>query len=149
MTRRKEGRRSHCPISFALDVWGDRWTLVVMRDILLRGKATYGEFLASEEGIATNVLADRLAWLERQGIVTKARDPREHRRVVYRATRKGLDLLPIMLDMVLWSARYDPDTAAPAPLVRRIAGDREGVIRDVAAGAIPQPPRRHRARRPP
>lgn len=146
MTRRAEGWRSHCPISFALDVLGDRWTLLVMRDILLRGKTTYGEFLASEEGIATNVLADRLAWLERQGILTQSRDPRERRRVLYRATRKGLDVLPIMLDMVLWSARYDPHTAAPASFVRRIIGDREGVMRDVAARTIPQA-RRARGRR--
>lgn len=99
-----------------------------MRDLLLRGTLTYGEFLGAEEGMATNVLADRLSWLIRQGIVTRSRDGRN---VVYSPTRKGLDLLPIMLEMVLWSARYDSDTAAPAAFVRRIAMDRAAVIRDL------------------
>jgi DNA-binding HxlR family transcriptional regulator len=137
MTRHAAGWRSHCPISFALDVFGDRWTLLVMRDLLLRGKRTYGEFLASEEGIATNVLADRLAWLEAHGILRTAKDPDEGRRVIYEVTPKGRDLLPVLLEMVMWSARYDAHTAAPAPFVKRIARDRAGVIRNLSAGILP------------
>jgi len=133
MTRRREGWRSHCPISFALDVFGDRWTLLVIRDILLRGKATFSEFLASDEGMATNILADRLAWLEAQGIVTRSRDPRRRRRVVYRLTRKGIDLLPILLEMVAWSAKYDAETATPPGFVRQLARDRDAVMGKVIA----------------
>lgn len=126
MTRYAPGHRSHCPISFALDVIGDRWTLLVLRDLLMNGKKTYGELLASEEGIATNVLADRLAWLETHGILEK-------RRQTYRVTTKGLDLLPVMLDMVAWSAKYDPDTAAPRALVKRIVKARAEVLAEFMA----------------
>jgi DNA-binding HxlR family transcriptional regulator len=124
MTRHKEGGRSHCPVSFALDVLGDRWTLLVVRDMLLFGKRTYSQFLASEEGIATNVLADRLGWLVRQGIVTK-------RGRGYQMTGKGRDLLPVLLELVKWSAKYDPHTAAPAPFVRRATADPAGLMRDI------------------
>jgi DNA-binding HxlR family transcriptional regulator len=133
MTRLRAGGRSHCPVSFALDVFGDRWTLLVIRDLLLRGKKTYGEFLASEEGMATNVLADRLEWLEAQGIVRRSRDRRERRRVIYELTPKGVDLLPIVIEMIAWSAKHDPKTAAPPAFVRRVAQDREEVMRDVLA----------------
>jgi DNA-binding HxlR family transcriptional regulator len=128
MTRHAPGHRSHCPISFALDIVGDRWTLLVLRDLLMRGKQTYGDLLASEEGIATNVLADRLAWLEEQEILQRAR------RGGYRVTRKGLDLLPAILELVRWSAKYDPLSAAPPPLVKRIAVNQAQVVADVVTG---------------
>jgi DNA-binding HxlR family transcriptional regulator len=111
-------------VSFALDVLGDRWTLLVVRDMLLFGKRTYSQFLASEEGIATNVLADRLGWLARQGIVTK-------RGRGYQLTGKGRDLLPVLLELVKWSAKYDPHTAAPPPFVRRATVDAAGLMRDI------------------
>ncbi len=126
MTRYAPGRRSHCPISFALDLVGDRWTLLILRDLLMNGKKAYGELLASEEGIATNVLADRLAWLEHHGILEKR--PQE-----YRVTPKGMDLLPVMLEMVTWSAKYDPDTAAPRAFVKRIAQNRAQVVSELKA----------------
>jgi DNA-binding HxlR family transcriptional regulator len=126
MTRYAPGHRSHCPISFALDILGDRWTLLILRDLLMNGKRTYGELLVSEEGIATNVLADRLAWLEAHGILEK-------RRQTYRVTSKGLDLLPMMLEMVAWSAKYDPETAAPRAFVKRIAKARSDVLADLKA----------------
>ena len=126
MTRHAPGRRSHCPISFALDIVGDRWTLLILRDLLMNGKQTYGELLDSEEGIATNVLADRLAWLEAHGILVKQRG-------AYRVTGKGLDLLPVMLELVAWSAKYDPHTAAPRPFVNRIARGRAEVLASLIA----------------
>jgi DNA-binding HxlR family transcriptional regulator len=126
MTRYAPGHRSHCPISFALDILGDRWTLLILRDLLMNGKRTYGELLASEESIATNVLADRLAWLKDHGIL-------EQRRQTYRVTSKGLDLLPMMLEMVAWSAKYDPQTAAPRAFVKRIAKDRADVLAELKA----------------
>src|SRR5688500_1095083 len=120
MTRLRAGGRSHCPVSFALDVFGDRWTLLVMRDLRLRGRATYGVCLASESGMATSGLGDRLEWLEAQGIVRRSRDRRERRRVVYGLTQKGIDLLPILIEMIAWSAKYGPKTAAPEAFVHRV-----------------------------
>lgn len=100
--------RSHCPIAFALEIFGDRWTLLVLRDLLFKGKKRYKEFLASEEEIATNVLAERLRRLEREGLVTRLRPPGGGRQFVYRPTAKALDLLPVLLEISVWSAKYDP-----------------------------------------
>lgn len=123
--------RSHCPIAFALDLFGDKWTLLVLRDLLLKGKRQYHEFLASEEAMATNILSDRLRRLEREGLVTKSRARGAGRQYVYQPTRKALDLLPVLVEISFWSARYDPATAAPPALMRRIRKDREGFLREV------------------
>jgi len=117
--------RSHCPIAYALEFVGDRWTLVVLRDLIIVRKRYFQEFLESEEKIASNILAARLKLLEANGLVTRAADPVHARRVVYAPTAKAFDLLPAMLELVRWSAKHDPKTLAPPPLVKRIAEDRE------------------------
>ncbi len=127
-------RRSLCPVTFALDQVGDKWSLIVVRDLMFLGKQTYGEFLESGEGIATNVLADRLKCLEAEGIVEKIRDPENKRRYLYSLTEKGFDLTPLLLEMMRWSARYDPDTGIPKQLLDMIENDREGLIGKVRAG---------------
>jgi DNA-binding HxlR family transcriptional regulator len=106
-TTKKEDLRSHCAVNYGVEIFGDRWSLLIIRDIVFAGKKTYGAFLKSEEGIATNVLASRLAFLEEQGILSKAPSLEDGRKDVYTLTEKGLDLIPIMLNIVLWSARYD------------------------------------------
>lgn len=106
-TTKKEDLRSHCAVNYGVEIFGDRWSLLIIRDIVFAGKKTYGAFLKSEEGIATNVLASRLAFLEGQGILSKAPSPEDGRKDVYTLTEKGLDLIPIMLNIILWSARYD------------------------------------------
>ena len=125
---------SDCPIAFALDLFGDRWTLLIIRDLMLRGEATYGAFLGAGEGIATNVLADRLRALEAAGIVTAAPDPGNRRRKLYSLTPKGLDLAPVILEIIRWSAVHDPRTDIPRDLARRIETDRDGVLADIRAG---------------
>src|SRR5690348_5996744 len=99
--------RSHCPVAYALDMFGDSWSLLVMRDLLFSGKQRYQEMLESEEGIATNILADRLSRLEQQGLITRRRDPGNKRQYLYAPTPKGLDLIPLMLEMIQWSAKHD------------------------------------------
>ncbi|MBX2797697.1 MAG: helix-turn-helix transcriptional regulator [Myxococcales bacterium] len=121
-------RRSDCPISFALDVFGDRWTLLVVRDLALKGKRTYSELLASDEGIATNILADRLKRLEELGIVVKRRHPDDGRQRLYGLTDAGLDLLPVLVDLIVWSATHDPQSAAPAAFVEEARRDRDGLL---------------------
>lgn len=135
MSPTRPRRRSNCPTAFALDIFGDRWTLLVIRDLMFGGKRRYGDFLDSEEAIATNILSDRLARLESRGIVVSASDPTDRRRKVYRLTQKGVDLAPLMVEMILWSARHDPRTAAPTAFVRRARRDREGLLREIAADA--------------
>ncbi len=127
----KEECRSHCPIAFALELFGDRWTLLVLRDLLFRGKSRYKEFLASEEGIATNVLAERLNRLEKEGLVTKSRPLGAGRQFLYRPTTKALDLLPVLLEISVWSAKYDSLTAAPPAVMRRIRKNRKGFISQI------------------
>ncbi len=103
-------KRSFCPINFALEEFGDIWSLLIVRDILFFGKTTYGEFLSSREKISTNILADRLSQLVGRGILAKTPDRSDKRKDRYQLTQKGLDLYPVMLQMILWSAKYDPNT---------------------------------------
>lgn len=133
----RSGPRSHCPISYLLDLFGDSWSLLLMRDLILNGKHRYKDLLESEEGIATNILADRLSRLEKQGIVTKRRDPGNKRQYLYAPTAKGLDLIPLMLEMIQWSASHDPDTTASRGFLRRLKADREGLIAEIRERAEP------------
>ena len=133
------GERSHCPISYSLDIVGDRWTLLVLRDLIIVGKRYFRDFLASEEGIASNILTARLKLLEACGIVTRRPDPDNARQVIYEPTAKGLDLLPAMLELARWGGTYDAQTLAPKQLLKRIAQDREGVVREIRAAREPRP----------
>lgn len=99
-------QRSDCPISSALDIIGDKWSLLIVRDIMMNGKNTYNEFLKSAEKIATNVLADRLVMLESTGIITKEEHPDSKAKIYYKLTEKGIDLLPIIIELTLWADEY-------------------------------------------
>lgn len=125
--------RSGCPIGLALDLIGDPWTLLVVRDLMFKGAKTFQDFLDAGEGIATNVLSDRLARLEANGIVSKERDQHDARRFVYRLTTKGIDLAPVLVDLILWSTRY-AKTDAPPDVMRVMRNDRDGFIAKVRAG---------------
>ncbi len=126
--KHKQHRRSDCPINFALETLGDTWSLLLIRDMVYFGKKTYGEFLASEEGIATNILASRLAHLEQQGIVVKKPFASEKRKEMYVLTEKGLDLIPLLVEMANWSAEYDPHTAAPPTWIALMKAEKEKMI---------------------
>jgi len=127
-------RRSKCPVTFALDRFGDKWSLLVVRDLMFRGKQTYGEFLESGEGIATNVLADRLKCLEIEGLVEKSVDPENKRRILYRLTDKGLGLAPVLLEMMRWSVKYDADSGTPQKFLDMLENDMQGLIEKVRDG---------------
>jgi len=124
---------STCPVAFALDVFGDRWTLLIVRDLMLRGARSYGELLDGGEGIATNVLADRLKALEAAGIVVGAPDPENRRRKIYALTDKGLDLAPVVIEIIRWSGVHDARADARKGLVDRIRKDTKGVLADIRA----------------
>jgi DNA-binding HxlR family transcriptional regulator len=112
MKKGKNKLRSHCPVNYGLEAFGDRWALLILRDIVFRGKRTYGEFLKSEEGFATNILASRLDHLIEVGILQRERDEADRRKDIYSLTEKGLDLIPLLFEMVLWSAKYDSRSEA-------------------------------------
>lgn len=135
MPTKSQSRRSDCPISYALDLFGDKWTLLIIRDMLFKRKRRYSEFAKSEERIATNVLADRLSNLEAWGLVTKQIDPKNRRHLIYRLTDKALDLAPVLVEMIVWSAKYDPNTAADRGFVRKAKMNRKQLIRDVVSSS--------------
>lgn len=124
---KRAAQRSHCPVNYALESYGDSWSLLIVRDIIFWGKHTFREFLASDEAIASNVLAARLAHLETQGIIGKQPHPTDRRREVYTLTEKGLDLIPIVLEMAGWATQYDPATTAPHSLKTKVYADRDGM----------------------
>ncbi|MDV6376160.1 winged helix-turn-helix transcriptional regulator [Deinococcus arenicola] len=103
-----EKPRSGCPVSLGLDIFGDKWTLLIVRDLMFNGKRHYREFLQSAEGISSNILADRLKLLLSEGIVIKADDPSHLQKVVYSLTEKGIALLPILMQISAWSFEYRP-----------------------------------------
>ena len=110
---RQKHRRSNCPVTFTTDIIGDRWAILIVRDIIFKGRVNFGEFAKLDEGIATNILTDRLKRLENQGIILKQRDQSNLSKFVYSLTDKGLDLLPILVEMVAFAGKHDPDTGAP------------------------------------
>jgi DNA-binding HxlR family transcriptional regulator len=128
---RRRRRRSDCPIHFALEVFGDPWTLLILRDLLLKGRSTYSDFLHAEERIATNVLADRLTRLEEDGLVVAERGVEGGRAHRYHPTGKAVDLLPVLLEIIAWSATYDPATAADPDFVNRLRTDPAGLESDL------------------
>ena len=133
---RRRHRKSDCPIHFALEVFGDAWTLLIIRDLMFKGRTTYTDFLRAEEGIATNVLADRLVRLEEDGLIEKDGGGERLGAKSYRLTAKGIDLLPVMLDVIAWSAKHDPKTAADKGFVRRLQRDRGGLEQELRAGLL-------------
>ena len=125
MNQCKSISRSTCPISYSLELLGDRWTMLVLRDVIMQGKQRYGEMLASDEKIASNILSDRLRKLESDGIFTRKADPSDGRQVIYEATEKGKSLLPLLLEMAAWGATHDIKTGAPNGFAEDFYSDRE------------------------
>lgn len=127
-------RQTGCPIVFGLDTFGDKWTLLIIREMMLHGKKTYSDFQAADEGISTNILADRLKHLETEGVITKTRDPENGRSFNYSLTEKGLDLAPIVLEIIKWSGRHDHRPFARTGVLNKIKKDRAGFEAKLRAG---------------
>ena len=126
--------RSHCPINYALESFGDKWTLLIIRDLMFKSKQSFREFLTSNEKISTNILADRLKRLERLGIVTASVSGENRSKWIYSLTRKGRDLLPIMLELTRWSGKYDKKTNAADSLLNELEKDTPALIEQIKAG---------------
>jgi DNA-binding HxlR family transcriptional regulator len=120
-------QRSTCPVSTSLDVLGDKWTLLILRDMVFAGKSTYGQFLQSAEKVATNILADRLAVLESQGILTKAVAADKKSKFTYRLTEKGVDIVPIIIALILWGAKHCP-TVVDAGLLAELQVGKDAAV---------------------
>lgn len=129
---------NRCPINASLLVLGDRWSLLVVRDILFAGYRTFNEFLRSARGVATNILADRIKGLLDAGILTKTADPEDGRKWIYGLTPKGVDLAPVLLELSKWGSTYENGIAPPGVL-ERWEKDRIGFLAELrrSAGAAP------------
>lgn len=134
MKKKPQKFRSHCPINYVQEIFGDKWSLLIVRDLMFKKKKYYGEFLKSEEKISTNILADRLVKLEKNKIISKKQDAHHHSKYIYALTQKGKDLLPMLLEMLDWSAIYDDDKSDAPPLfIRRLKKNRASLIKELRA----------------
>ena len=122
-------KRSDCPISNSLDIWGDKWSLLIIRDLMFAKECTYGDFLKSPEGIATNILASRLLVLEENQIIEKLDHPDSKAKVLYKLTRKGIDLLPILIEIHLWAEKYFSIPEDKKAMMKEVKKDKTGFIK--------------------
>jgi DNA-binding HxlR family transcriptional regulator len=114
-----------CPIHYAVEMFGDKWSLVIIRDLMFFAKRHYSDFLKSPDRISTNILAARLVSLEKKGIITKAPDKTHGAKYVYSLTEKGLALMPVMLCIINWSATFNKFTAVPEGFMTEYAKDKD------------------------
>lgn len=124
-------KRSDCPLSCSLDVFGDKWSLLIIRDLIFYKKSTYNDFLKSEEGIATNILASRLKGLEENGVIEKSAHPDSKAKNLYKLTTKGIDLLPIIMEVYIWSDKYLVLPADIKAIIKEAKKDKDKFIRQV------------------
>ena len=122
-------KRSKCPISNALDYLGDKWSLLILRDIILYDKRTYKDLQESDEKIATNILSDRLLKLESAGLIERKKHPKDKRRSIYISTSKGIDLIPLLIEMILWSKKYYPETFTPDEFLEQLKTNKEETVK--------------------
>ncbi|MBL7901521.1 MAG: helix-turn-helix transcriptional regulator [Bacteroidia bacterium] len=122
-------KRSDCPISCSLDIWGDKWSLLIIRDLMFKKTCTYGDFLKSEEKIATNILASRLQTLEQNGVIEKLDHPDSKAKVLYKLTDKGIDLLPLMIEINLWANNYFVLPEERKALIKEVKKDKEKFVK--------------------
>lgn len=134
MLRDSENCRSNCPINFLLETFGDKWTLLIVRDLMFKGKHSFREFLMSDEKIATNILTDRLKRLEEHGIVSKRISESNRSSFVYTLTDKGRDLLPVMVEITAWSAKHDARTNTPTAFQHGYKEDKARLIEELRLG---------------
>lgn len=121
-------KRSSCPISSTLDIFGDKWSLLIIRDLMFAKSCTYGDFQKSEEKIATNILASKLRALEENGIIKKSRHPESKAKVLYQLAQKGIDLLPILVEINLWGQKYFGVPKELEPTINAIKKDKAAFI---------------------
>jgi DNA-binding HxlR family transcriptional regulator len=126
----KSERRSGCPVSISLELFGDRWSLLIIRDLMVRGSRTFKQFQEAGEGIATNILSDRLRNLQAANLITTEADKEDARRMNYRLTEKGIALAPVMLELLIWGARYQK-TNAPCAVIAEMESNREQILAEV------------------
>ena len=123
--------RSHCPINFTVEHFGDKWSLLIIRDLMFKGKRHYNEFLEADEKVSTSVLGDRLKRLEENGIISKGEDSVKKSRIRYSLTQKGVDLLPLMLEMIIWGGQKDFLTESPKEFMEQATNSKQALLQQI------------------
>lgn len=126
-----ENNRSNCPVSCSLDIFGDKWSLLIIRDVMANGKMSYSEFLKSDEKIATNILSNRLKLLENEKLLVKEISPANKSKFDYYLTQKGADLLPILVEIADWGAKYN-ENSRQSELYKKIKNNKAEFLKDAA-----------------
>jgi DNA-binding HxlR family transcriptional regulator len=126
---KKIQHRSSCPIAYSLDYIGDKWVLLILRDLIFTNKSSYGDFLTSEEKIATNILADRLKSLEENGFIKSTVSLEKKNKFNYSLTEKGIDLIPAIVELMIWGSKYNPPGAVA--VIEKLKKDKEGTIQQL------------------
>ena len=129
-----ENYRSNCPINLAVEVIGDKWSLIIIRDMMFEDKWHFRELLDSEEKIASNILTDRLARLETEGVISKKNDPAHKQKFIYNLTAKGIDLLPIIFELGKWSLKYQPVDLKRFPHAKQLSRSGKAAILEIKRG---------------
>jgi len=122
--------RSTCPISYSLDIFGDKWTLLILRDMIFANKSSYSEFMCSDERIASNILIDRLGMLISEGFITKNIAPEKKSKIVYWLTDKGIEIVPLIIELIEWGSKYNP-AGGPKPILEKIARNKTATIKGI------------------
>lgn len=128
MASPSDNLRSSCPINFALELLGDKWTLLIIRDLIFKGKSSFLEFRKSDEKIATNILTDRLRKLEQYGFVTKSVSPQNKSKFEYTLEPIGQDLMPVLLELFAWGVKHNPDLDFPEGFLEHFETNKEQVL---------------------
>lgn len=130
---KKKTNRSDCPISYALDLFGDKWSLLIIRDLVFGQKKFYKEFLQSKEKIATNILSDRLKKLENAGLIKSKVYEKLRTQKEYSLTEKGKDIIPILVEFILWSSKYKEGLAVADEFIEKATYHRKEVIENITS----------------
>jgi len=128
--------RSHCPINYTLEHFGDKWSFLIIRDLMFKGKRHYNEFLEAGEKVSTSVLGDRLRKLEEMGIISKGQDTVKKSRIRYSLTQKGIELLPILIEMIIWGSVNDALTESPKEFMDQATENKEVLIAQIRENLI-------------
>jgi DNA-binding HxlR family transcriptional regulator len=124
-------KRSDCPISSSLDIFGDRWSLLIVRDLMLHETRTYGDFAKADEKIATNILANRLQVLEDNGIIMKLPYPDNKVKWLYQLSKKGVDLIPAVIEIALWGSKYVSNTEESSPFLKEVKKNKTKFLKNI------------------
>jgi len=133
MVDKKTKNWAGCPVRFGMSQFGDKWSFLIIRDLMFKGRKYYNEFLEAGEGISTNILANRLHDLEINGMVSKHQDTIKRSKYIYRLTEKGMALMPMMLAMIDWSEKYDNKTEVPNEFIKKLRKSPEELQQDLLA----------------